>query len=266
METNISKGYEIFLRRLKIEKLIIWAVRIGVLLALVGLWELLVRIDFLDGFIFSSPTRIYRQISILFSEHQLFHHIWVTLYVCILGFLIATFLGTLIAIILWYFPRVNKVLEPYIITLNALPKVALGPVIIIWVGTGTKAVITMAVLIAIVISIITMLNAFLETSPEKIMLMKTFGANRLQILQKLVLPASYPAFLSLLKINVGLAWVGTIMGEYLSSRAGLGYLILLGQQLFRMDLVMASIIILCILATLMYASIALLERLVARKS
>ena len=171
----------------------------------------------------------------------------------------------MIAILLWSNEFLRKVLDPYIVVLNSLPKIALGPVIIIWVGVGTPAIITMDILIMIVISIITMLNAFRQTDESKIMLLKSMGANKLQILLKLIIPNSLPEFISLLKINVGLTWVGTIMGEYLVSRAGLGYLIIYGSQVFNLDLVMTGTILLCILATLMYFVVVFIERLVNKR-
>ena len=149
--------------------------------------------------------------------------------------------------------------------LNSLPKIALGPIIIIWVGVGTKAIVTMDILIMIVITIITMLHAFMQIDNTKVMLLKSMGANKFQILTKLIIPNSISELISLLKINVGLTWVGTIMGEYLVSKAGLGYLIIYGSQIFNLDLVMAGTILLCILATAMYWIVALLEKLVNKK-
>jgi len=152
-----------------------------------------------------------------------------------------------------------------LVVLNSLPKIALGPLIIIWVGAGTSAIITICVLICIVITIITMLNAFLSCDNDKILLMKSMGANKFKILYKLVLPFSIPNFISMLKINVGMSWVGSIMGEYLSSSAGLGYLIVYGSQVFRLDLVMTSTVLLCILAGLMYFVVALIEKYYYKK-
>ena len=155
--------------------------------------------------------------------------------------------------------------EPYLITLNALPKIALGPIIIIWVGAGKASIVTMAVLICIVITIISVLTGFLSVDKEKIMLLKSMKATKMQIFAKLVFPANLPTIISVLKINVGLSWVGTIMGEYLVSREGIGYLIVYGSQVFQLDLVMASTVILCLLAALMYGGVALLEKFIAKK-
>ena len=145
-----------------------------------------------------------------------------------------------------------------------MPKIALGPIIIVWFGSGSKAIIFMAMLIGIIVAIMTMLSGFLEIDQNKILLLKSMGANKFQILLKLVIPGSLPTLISMLKISVGLAWVGSIMGEYLVSRAGLGYLIVYGGQVFKLDLVMASTVVLCILATLMYALVAILEKLIIK--
>jgi NitT/TauT family transport system permease protein len=201
----------------------------------------------------------------LFMTGNLLHHMFITFYEAFLGFLIATVLGYLIAILLWWNDRLREILEPYIIILNSLPKVALGPIIIIWFGAGTKAIIVMAILIMIIITVISILNSFMACEKNKILLMKSMGATKWQILTKLVIPNGKDEFMSVLKINVGMTWVGTIMGEYLVSKAGLGYLIVYGSQVFKLDLVMTSILILCLLAGLMYGIVCLIDKLLNKK-
>ena len=221
--------------------------------------ELLTAVGALDPFFFSSPSRIVSTLAEFFSSGEMFTHIGVTLYETLIGFLIATFLGTLIAIILWWSEKLRKILDPYIVVINALPKIALGPMIIIWFGAGTTAIIVMCILICIVITTLSMLNAFLSCDKDKLLLMKSLGANKFQTFFKLVFPNAFGELISVLKINVGMSWVGTIMGEYLTSKAGLGYLIVYGGQVFNLDLVMASTVILCILAGGMYFIVARLE-------
>jgi NitT/TauT family transport system permease protein len=178
-----------------------------------------------------------------------------------LSFTLATLIGVLVAVMLWWSKTLSEVIEPYLIVLNSLPKIALGPLIIIWVGGGRGAIITMALLISVVITIISAFTGFTSVEKEKIDLLRSMGANKLQILFKLILPQNIPNIISILKINVGLSWVGTIMGEYLVSKEGIGYLLVYGSQVFKLDLVMASTILLCILATLMYLIVALCEKL-----
>ncbi len=257
---NFSQSHKKYIRRLKKDKFIIIFFRIFVLVAFFGLWELLTYFNVLDPFFFSSPSRIISMLGELISAGTLFHHTWVTLYETLIGFAIATVLGYLIAVALWWNEKVRKIFEPYIIVLNSLPKIALGPVIILWVGAGTNAIVLMCILICIVITTMSMLSAFLACDEGKILLLKSMHANKFQILWKCILPNSMPDFISVLKINVGMSWVGSIMGEYLTSKAGLGYLIVYGGQIFKIDLVMSATLVLCILAFLMYFLVSLLER------
>ena len=160
----------------------------------------------------------------------------------------------------------RKVLEPYIVVLNSLPKIALGPVIIVWFGTGAKAIVFMTILVGIIVVILNMLAGFLATDKNKMLLLRSMGATKFQILRKLVIPSALPAFISMLKISVGMAWIGSIMGEYIVSKAGLGYLIVYGGQVFKLDLVMAATFILCILAAAMYFMVVLLEKIVITRT
>ena len=255
-----SPSHKEFLKKIKKETAIVFSLRFSILFSLILIWELLARLNVIDSFISSYPTEIAITIVKLFKDNQLLYHLLVTLYETILGFIIAVGLGYVIALALWWSERLRRVLEPYIVVLNSLPKIALGPIIIVWFGSSSKSIVFMAVLIGIIVAIIMMLNGFLATDKNKILLLKSMGANKFQILQKLVIPSSLPTFISMLKTSVGMAWIGSIMGEYLVSKAGLGYLIVYGGQVFKLDLVMASTIILCLLATLMYVLVALLEK------
>ena len=261
MKSNVSSTkYKNYLKRIKKDKITTKIYQILILLSFIALWEILVLLGLLDPFFFSSPSRICKTLFELFANGNLVYHMWITLYETLLGFLIATSLGALIAIILWWSEKLRKVLDPYIVVLNSLPKIALGPLIIIWVGAGTSSIVTMCVLICVIITTLSMLSAFVGCDKDKILLMKSFGASKFQILTKLIIPNSIPEFISILKINVGMAWVGTIMGEYLVSKAGLGYLIVYGSQIFKLDIVLASTIILCVLACGMYAVVSIFER------
>ncbi len=256
----MTQEHKKYLRKLKLKKLMIHSTQILILVGFFLMWELLSSKKIIDPFFFSSPSRTIAIIKDLYIDGVLFKHISATLLETMYGFLISTVVGTLIAILMWSSTTLCKVLDPYLITLNALPKVALGPMIIIWVGSGTKAIVTMAILICIIITILSMLTGFLSVDKEKVMLLKSLNASKFTILYKLILPSNIPTFLSVLKINVGLAWVGTIMGEYLVSREGLGYLIVYGSQMLQLDLVIASTLILCVLASLMYIFVAILEK------
>jgi NitT/TauT family transport system permease protein len=159
-----------------------------------------------------------------------------------------------------------RVSEPYLVVLNSLPKIALGPVFIVWIGAGPVAIIVMTLAISLVVTILEVLNGFMGIDPEKIKLVKIFGGNKYQILIKVLLPASFPNIINALKVNVGLSWVGVIVGEFLVSKAGLGYLIVYGGQVFKLDLVMTSVVILGIAATIMYQGVIYFERFILKKS
>lgn len=261
---RISLEHKRYLKRLRQKTAFVIAVRIALLAVIIGLWELAAAMAWVNPFITSSPSRIAKTIASLYQSGELFYHVGTTLWETLAGFAIAVALGYSIALLLWWSEALRKILEPYIVVLNALPKIALGPLIIIWCGTGSKAIVFMTVLIGLIVAILNMLNGFMATDENKILLLKSMGANKLQILTKLVIPSSLPSFISMLKINVGMAWIGSIMGEYIVSKAGIGYLIVYGGQVFKLDLVMSAVVILCILAAIMYALVALLERAVIK--
>ena len=260
----MSEEHRLYLKKAKIRKLVIRITQFGVLILLLGLWELSAYLEWADPFITSSPSRVAKSIASLYSSGELFTHSFASLWETVVSFLLSTALGTLIAEALWCNDFLRRVTEPYVVVLNSLPKIALGPLIIIWVGAGKAAIITMALMISLIITVISALQGFNSVDSEKIDLLRSMGANKRQIFLKLVLPQNIPNILSILKINVGLSWVGTIMGEYLVSREGLGYLLVYGGQVFRLDLVMASTVILSVLATVMYLAVQLLEKIVSK--
>lgn len=254
-----------YCKKLKRRKLAIRLTQIGILFLFFGIWELVAALEWIDPFIISSPSRMASTLAGLIRDGMFFPHVAATLWETVVSFLLATAIGTAVAIVLWWSDTLRKVTEPYVVVLNALPKIALGPLIIIWVGAGRAAIITMALLISVIITTIGMLSGFNEVDKEKIQLLRAMRASKLQILTKLVLPANIPTLMSTLKINVGLSWVGTIMGEYLVSREGIGYLLVYGSQIFKLDLVMTMTLVLCLLATAMYLIVALFEKLIARR-
>jgi NitT/TauT family transport system permease protein len=165
---------------------------------------------------------------------------------------------------LWWSDLLSDILDPYIVVLNSIPKVALGPIFIVWLGTTVTAIIAMAISISVIVTIMMVYVGFREVDPDRVKLLRTFGATRLQILSKVVLPASVPVMIAALKVNVGLSMVGTIVGEFLVSRAGLGFLIVYGGQVFNMSLVMSSVILLSIVSVLLYYGVSALEQAVLR--
>lgn len=261
---NFTPEHLQFLRKMRARNILVHAAQVGILVLLLCLWELAAHLNWIDPFIMSCPSRVWNTLVELSADGMLWRHAWVSTWETIVGFVIGTTLGYAVAVLLWWDSFVKDVFEPYIVVLNSLPKIALGPIIIIWVGAGKSAIITMAVLISVVITTITMLNGFVSTDGDKVLLLKSMGANRMQIFAKLVAPYNVPTLMACLKINVGMSWIGAIMGEYLVSKEGLGYLLVYGSQVFRLDMVMTCTVVLCALAGLMYGLVAILEKIVVR--
>ncbi|MDE7082098.1 MAG: ABC transporter permease [Clostridia bacterium] len=261
---NYSPEHAAYLKKEKNKKLIVHLSRVFILVAILGVWELFAQLKVINPFITSSPSRVCTTVASLYTDGTLFYHIGITLMETIIGFVLAVVVGYAIAVILWASETVRKVVEPYIVVLNSLPKIALGPLIIIWIGTGYDAIIFMTILVSVIVCIMNMLAGFIAVDKTKLTLMKSMGAGRLITLRKLIIPASLPALMNTLKVAVGLAWIGSIMGEYIVSKAGLGYLIVYGGQVFKLDLVMTATFILCILAGGMYGIIALVEKKVVK--
>lgn len=264
MKNNgISEDRKKYLRKIRINKLSVLITQLLILVGFLSLWEMLANSKVIDSFITSQPSRIVKTFMNL-ANNDLIEHIKVTSYETVIGFSLGTVLGIIIAIILWWSNFLAKVSDPFLVVLNSLPKVALGPIIIIWVGSGTPAIIVMAIAISLIVTILENLNGFLKTDKEIIKMAKTFKCSKLQLLTKIVIPANIGTFINSLKVNIGLSLVGVISGEFLVSRAGLGYLIVYGGQVFKLDLVMTSVIILGVLAGIMYGGVILLEKFIRK--
>ncbi|WIV11567.1 ABC transporter permease [Proteiniborus sp. MB09-C3] len=256
---NISKEQQEYLKRVKNRKRTILVTQVSILLIAVLLWEIAAQFKWIDTFFTSYPSKIVALFIKYVKNGMIFEHIGISLMETIAGFIAGTVLGILVAVLLWWSEFIAKVLDPYMVVLNSLPKTALAPIIILWVGAGYSGIIVTAISISIVITILNVYSSFIEVDEDKIKMLKTFGATKFQILKKVIFPASVPAMVSTLKVNIGMSWVGVIVGEYIVSRAGLGYLLVYGGQVFQLDLVMMSVIILAILTTFMYKIIAILE-------
>lgn len=260
----ISEDRKKYLRKVKNRKIRIVVTQISIVIIFIAIWEIFAQIGKIDSFITSQPSRILKTFLDL-SSNDLVRHLRITCTETLVGFSLGTALGIIIAIILWWSPFISKVSEPFLVILNALPKVALGPVIIIWVGAGMPAIIVMALAISLIVTILNILNGLMNTDKEKIKMVETFNASKFQILTKIVLPANISTLFNTLKVNIGLSLVGVISGEFLVSKGGLGYLIVYGGQVFKLDLVMTSVIILAIVAAIMYESIEILEKIIMKQ-
>ena len=260
---QISEDRKKYLKKTKLRKIEIVFTQIFILVAFIATWEILANKGIIDSFIASQPSRILKTFLNL-SSNDLLEHLKITCIETLIGFSLGTVMGVVTAIILWWSPFISKVSEPFLVVLNSLPKIALGPVIIIWVGAGMPAIVVMALAISLIVTILDILNGFVNTDKEKIKMVKTFNATQMQTLTKIVIPSNIATFFNTLKVNIGLTLVGVITGEFLVSKGGLGYLIVYGGQVFQLDLVMTSVIILAIVAALMYESIVLLEKKIVK--
>lgn len=239
--------------------------QIIVLVVFILLWEVLARFNVINDFLFSKPSSIFFLIVNYFKTGEIYNHIGISLLETVLGLVIGTSLGLLIAIVLWWNEFLSKVFDPFLVVLNALPKTALAPILIIWAGTGISGITVVAVSISLVLTIISGYNYFKSIEDEKIKMLTSLGAKKYQVLLKLIIPSNIPNIINIIKINIGMTWVGVIVGEFLVSRAGIGYLIVYGSQVFKMDVVMAGVIILAIIAYLMYQLVNIIEIKVKRK-
>jgi NitT/TauT family transport system permease protein len=248
-----------YLKGIKKEKILIIICQISIVVLFLLLWEFLATKEIINPFIFSKPTTVLKTIINLYTNFNLINHILTTLYEVIIAFILGIVLGFIIALILYNFKFLAKVIEPFLTMLNSLPKVALGPIIIIWVGANTKSIIVMALLINLIVSIITIYNGFIQTDKNKIKLLESFNASKLDIILKLVIPNSLVTIISSLKLNISMSLIGVIMGEFLVSKAGIGYLIIYGTQVFNLNIVMSGILILVIISYILYKIISIIE-------
>ena len=256
--SSYQQAYLLTLRRQKR-----WIVFIQIFLCVLFLisWEVSTHLGILNDFIFSSPTRIFRTFVRMTSDGSLLHHVSITLIETFLSFFIVLVAGIGLSILLWWNKSLASVLEPFLITLNSLPKTALAPIFIVWLGNNMKTIIVCAISLAIFGTVINLTSTFNQTDSDKLLLIQTLGGNKKDILQKVVLPGSIPNMISNMKVNIGLCLVGVIIGEFLAANAGLGYLIVYGSQVFKLDWVLMSIVILCIMAAMLYMMINLIEKM-----
>ena len=249
-----------YLNQIQRRKQMILLLQILFLFVFFLVWEIAASENWIDPFIFSQPTKMLDAAKEMLSDGNLWPHITTTLWETTAGFLLGTLLGTLTAVLLWWNPFLSSIADPYLVVLNAIPKTALAPIIIVWFGNNQSSIILVALLTSVVVTILSVLNGFLQVDEEKIKLIQIFGGTKKQILTKIVFPSNIPNILNALKINVGLSFVGVIVGEFLVAQKGLGFLIVYHSQTFQMKFVLMSILILAFLSALMYAVISYIEK------
>ena len=255
-----SPAQKQYLLRVRRKKYMIHVSRILLFLGFLLLWEVSARRGWIDSFIFSSPSEIWQTFFTMIQDQSLFTHIGITLTETLVSFVFTVFLGIGTAVLLWCCPKLSRILEPYLVVLNSLPKSALAPLLIVWLGANIRTIIVAGMSVAIFGSIINLYTGFREADPEKLKLIRTLGGTKKDELTKIVLPSSVPLILSVMKVNIGLCLVGVIIGEFISARQGLGYLIIYGSQTFKLTWVLMSIVILCVIAMGLYAILDFIEK------
>ncbi len=255
-----SLSQQSFLERRRKKMCLITFAQAAIFVLFLLIWEASTRLHLIDAFIFSSPSRVLKTFVSMISDGTIFLHMGSTLAETLISFFLVFFFSLLIAVILWLFNSLSKILEPYLVVLNSLPKSALAPLLIVWLGANMKTIIVAGMSVAIFGSILTVYTGFSEVDPEKIKLIYTLGGKKRDVLWKVVLPSSIPIFINTMKVNIGLCLVGVVIGEFIGSRQGLGYLIIYGSQIFQLDMVLMSIVILCIMAMILYQAVNLVEK------
>ena len=249
-----------YLKKIKLTKLFILVSQIFITIFFLLLWEILSSKGIINSFIFSSPSKIFKTIIDLYKNNNLLNHIYVTLRELIISFTLGTLIGFVFAIIFYFVDILKKIFDPFLTLLNSLPKVSLGPLLIIWLGANTKSIIVMSLLINTIVTLITIYNGLINTDEYKIKMFKSFKANKFQLLFNLIIPANRETILSSIKLNISMSLIGVIMGEFLVSKAGIGYLILYGTQVFNLNLVMSGIVIIMIISFIIYEIINFIEK------
>ncbi|NEY81250.1 ABC transporter permease [Bacillus sp. 3H-10] len=259
-KTNVELLHQQYKRSLIREKRWIKFYQLIIFLFFFIGWELASQKHWIDPLIFSSPSKVWALFIEKISDGSLIAHLSVTLFETVLGFILGTLLGTILAAALWWSPMLSKIIDPYLVVLNAMPKVALGPILIVAIGPGLTSIIAMGAIISVIITTIVVYTSFSEVDPNYLKVLQTFNASRTQSFKEAILPASFPTIISTLKVNVGLSWVGVIVGEFLVSAKGLGYMIIYGFQVFNFTLVLLSLLVIAVFATIMYQLVEVLEK------
>lgn len=263
-EQLCSPEHRAYLAQLRKRRRQVLFCRLAILILFLALWEIAAAHNWINAFISSQPTKVWQTFRHLLADQSLWRHLAATTQETLIGFLAGSGFGVLIAVLLWWSPFLARICEPYLVILNSLPKVALGPLFIVWLGTGQTAIVAVALMTSLIVTVLQIHASFQEIDPHYVTLAISFGASKMQVLRHIIVQASLPAIISALKVNVGLSMVGVIVGEFLVAKEGLGYLIIYGGQVFNLNLVMTGIVVLLLLAACLYGAVVLMERFLLR--
>lgn len=258
-QTHDDYLFERYQHKIKRENKIVGVWQLIILIGFFGMWETAGRLYWIDPLLFSTPSQVASVIAQKVVDGSLIHHLEVTVLETVLGFILGTIIGIILATLLWSSVRLSRIMDPFLVIANAMPKVALGPIIIVAMGPGYTSIITMGVIVSVIITTIVVYSGFKEVDPNYVKVLQGFGATRWQCFKEAIFPATLPTMISCLKVNVGLSWVGIVVGEFLVSKEGLGYLIIYGFQVFDFTLVMSSLFLIAIFAAAMYKIVEKLE-------
>lgn len=261
---KMSKEQKEFIRKYKFKKYLIVIIQLSIIVLFLAMWEMFSKNNIINPFIFSSPSKIVKTIYELYLNNNLFNHILVSVYETIIAFVLGLVISFIVSILLYLYNMLYKILDPFLTVMNSLPKVALGPMIIIIAGANVKSIIVMAVLINVIVNIIVITNGFYGIDKVKVKLMHSFHATKYQMLRYLIIPSSYKTIISSFKLAISMSMIGVISGEFLVSKAGLGYLIIYGTQVFNLDLVISGILLLLVVSYILYKFVERLEKLLLK--
>ncbi|OYD58290.1 ABC transporter permease [Fictibacillus aquaticus] len=263
-KTTVNSAHARYLKKAKKENWIVRLMQFAIFIGFFAFWEISSRTEMIDPLLFSSPSRIFSLFITKMADGSLLVNTGITLFETILGFILGTLFGTVLAALFWWSPLFSKVMDPYLVILNAMPKVALGPILIVALGPNMGSIIAMGILISVIITTIVVYTAFRNVDPNYLKVIQSFGGTKKQCFFEVILPACFPTIVSSLKVNVGLSWVGVIVGEFLVSKQGLGYMIIYGFQVFNFTLVLLSLVMIAFLATIMYQLVEQIEKKLIR--
>lgn len=257
-------NHELYLKQIKRKRIAVYFWRVIGLIALLGIWELASYKEWIDSFIFSSPSGIVKCFISMLKTQDLMTHTIITLRETFVSFSLMIIIGLIAAIVLWRFKMLADIFEPYLVVLNSLPKSALAPLMLVWLGANQKTIIISGMSVGIFGAILSLYAGFMKVDAEQIKLIETLGGKKKDVLLKVMLPSTLPILISVMKVSLGLSLVGVVIGEFFAANKGLGYLIIYGSQVFQLDMVVMSIMILCLLTIVFYQLIHILEKSVSK--
>jgi NitT/TauT family transport system permease protein len=239
-------------------------VQAAIVVGLLAFWEVGVRVGLINQFFWSKPSDVARTMAIFATEGTAWVDTWFTFRATIVGFVAGSVIGAAIGLALWWSDNVARVTEPFIVVFNAIPKMALGPLIILLFGIGIASKIALAIALTFVITALAAFAGVRAVDPDLVKLTYTLGGTRRDVFFKVVLPSTMPWIISSLRINIGLALAGVLLGEFISSQFGLGKVILYAGATYDIALIWAGIVILAALAMALYGVVVWLERRLLR--